>query len=54
VSLATVFIRLFNLSLRTSDAPHIAIAQRLDATPVTFDRMIAAAASALGIPVETP
>jgi predicted nucleic acid-binding protein len=36
------------------DALHIAIAQRLDATLVTFDQRMAASARALGMAVATP
>ncbi len=46
---ATAFIRRFDLGLRTPDALHIAIAQRLGATLFTFDASMAAAATALGV-----
>ena len=51
---ATVFLRRLDLPLRTPDAIHIAIAQRVGATLVTFDRQMAASARALGTPVATP
>ena len=54
VAAATMFLRRLDLPLRTPDAIHIAIAQRLGATRVTFDRQKAASARALGTPVETP
>lgn len=54
VALATTYLRRFDLTLRTPDALHIAIARRLDATLVTFDRGMAAAAGALGLAVATP
>lgn len=46
---AMLLIRRFDLALRTPDALHIAIAQRLGAKLVTFDLKMAAAAAALGI-----
>lgn len=54
VVLATTYIRRFDLTLRTPDALHIAIARRFEATLVTFDRAMAAAARALGMAVATP
>ena len=54
VALATTYIRRLDLTLRTPDALHIAIARRLDATLVTFDHGMASAARALGIAVATP
>ncbi len=50
VAAAAAFLRRLDLSLRTPDALNIAIAQRLDATMVTFDRKMAAAARQLGLP----
>jgi uncharacterized protein len=47
-------LRRLDLTLRTSDALHIAIAQRVNATQVTFDRSMARSARALGIAVATP
>jgi predicted nucleic acid-binding protein len=52
--LATTYIRRLDLALRTPDALHIAIAQRLEATLATFDRQMAAAARALGVAVAVP
>jgi len=53
LALATAYIRRFDLSLRTPDALHLAIAHRLDAALFTFDRGLAAAARGLGMEVET-
>jgi hypothetical protein len=47
-------LRRLDVNLRTPDAIHIAIARRLDATLVTFERGMAAAARALGMAIETP
>jgi predicted nucleic acid-binding protein len=47
-------VRNINLTLRGPDAIHIAIAQRLGATLVTFDQRMAAAARALDIAVVEP
>jgi uncharacterized protein len=52
--LAYVFVRRFDLMLRTPDAVHLAVARRLDATLVTLDRRLASAARELGIPVVIP
>ena len=54
VALATAFLRRLDLTLRTPDAPHIAIARRINATLVTFDQRMAATARALGMAVATP
>jgi predicted nucleic acid-binding protein len=54
VVLTTTYIRRLDLTLRTPDALHIAIAARLDATLVTFDSSMAASARALGMAVATP
>jgi predicted nucleic acid-binding protein len=54
IAFATTFLRRLDLPLKTPDAIHIAIAQRVGATLVTFDRQMAASARALGTPVETP
>jgi predicted nucleic acid-binding protein len=51
---ATMFLRRLDPPLRTPDAVHIAIAQRLGTTLVTFDRQMAASARALGTAVATP
>jgi predicted nucleic acid-binding protein len=53
VATASAFMRRLDLPLRTPDAIHIAIAQRLGATLVTFDRRMAASARALGALVAT-
>jgi predicted nucleic acid-binding protein len=45
---AAAFIRRLDLTLRAPDAIHIAIAQRIGADLLTFDRQMAAGARALG------
>jgi hypothetical protein len=50
--LAYVYARRFDFGLRAPDALHLAIARRLDATLVTLDRRLAAAARELGVPVQ--
>lgn len=52
--LAYAYVRRFDLMLRTPDALHIAIAARLDASIITFDRRMERAARELGIAVEVP
>jgi uncharacterized protein len=47
IALATSFLRRLDLTLRTPDAIHIAIAQRLQARLVTFDQRMTIAARAL-------
>jgi predicted nucleic acid-binding protein len=54
IDAANRVLRRLDVNLRTPDAIHIAIAQRLEATLVTFDRSMAASAHALGIAVATP
>jgi predicted nucleic acid-binding protein len=54
VATATTFLRRLDLPLRTPDAIHIAIVQRLGATLVTFDRRMAASARAIGAAVAEP
>lgn len=54
VAVATTFLRRLDLPLLTPDAIHIAIAQRLDARLVTFDRQMATSARALDTAVATP
>ncbi len=54
VAVATAFLRRLDLTLRTPDAIHIAIAQRMNATLVTFDQGMAESARALGMAVATP
>ena len=44
-------LRRLDLSLQAPDAIHIAMAQRLGATLITFDRQMAAAARTLGLAV---
>ena len=51
---ATRILRRLDVNLRTPDAIHTAIARRLEATLVTFDRSMAAGARALGITVAAP
>lgn len=51
---AETILRRLDTSLRAPDAIHIALAQRLDATLVTFDRQMADGARALGTAVATP
>lgn len=51
VTAAAAFLRRLDLNLRTPDALHIAIAQRIGATLATFDEKMAANASILGTPV---
>ena len=50
--LAYTYVRRFDLGLRAPDALHLAIARRIDATLVTLDRRLVAAARDLGIAVE--
>jgi predicted nucleic acid-binding protein len=45
---AEVLLRRLDLALRTPDALNIAIAQRMGATLVTFDKKMAVAARAIG------
>ena len=54
IALAGTFLRRLDLPLRTPDAIHVAAADRLGATLVTFDRRMAANAAALSIPVVEP
>jgi uncharacterized protein len=51
VKAAEVALRRLDLPLRTPDALNIAIAQRVDAAPLTFDMKMAEAARALGLDV---
>ena len=48
VAAAAAFLRRLDLTLRTPDALHIAIAQRIAAELLTFDQKMAASARALG------
>jgi predicted nucleic acid-binding protein len=54
VAAAQAYLRRLDLTLLTPDALHIAIAARIDATLVTFDRAMATSARALGMAVTTP
>lgn len=47
-------VRRFDLMLKAPDGLHVAIAQRLSATLVTFDTRLATAARALGLVVDVP
>ena len=51
IAVAAVFLRRLDLALRTPDAIHIAAAQRLAATLITFDQRTATAARTLGVAV---
>jgi uncharacterized protein len=54
IDAANRILRRLDVNLRTPDAIHIAIARRLEATLVTFDRSMAAGARDLGMAVATP
>jgi predicted nucleic acid-binding protein len=49
---AATFADRHDLGLRAGDALHLAIASQTGATLVTFDRVLAAAALEVGVPVE--
>ena len=51
INRAETYVRVFKLALRGPDAIHLAAAQRLGATLVTFDRRMAQAARMLGVAV---
>jgi len=51
VTNAAIYLRRLDLALRTPDALHIAIAQRLGASLATFDERMAAGARTLGLDV---
>ncbi len=51
---ASLFVRQFELGLRTPDALHLALCRRADLTLVTLDRRLAAAALPLGVKVLAP
>ncbi len=51
VAMTIRYLRRLNTSLRTPDALHVAIAQRVGATLLTFDSKLASAAEALGVQV---
>ena len=54
IAAADRILRRLDVNLRTPDALHIAIAQRIAATLVTFDQHMASSARALGMAVATP
>jgi len=54
IAAADRILRRLDVNLRTPDALHIVIAQRINATLVTFDRQMAAGARALGMAIATP
>ena len=54
IDAATRILRRLDVNLRAPDAIHIAIARRVEATLVTFDRGMAAGTRALGIAVAAP
>ena len=54
IDVADRILRRLAVNLRTPDPLHVAIAQRVNATLVTFDRSMAASARALGMAVATP
>jgi hypothetical protein len=53
IARAAAFIRRLDLNLRTPDALHIAIADRLGVALATFDMRMAANAAALGVATAT-
>lgn len=54
ISAAIVFLRRLDLNLRTPDALHIAVAQRLGCELLTFDVKMAASARTLGARLVDP
>ena len=54
VAVATAYLRRLDLTLLAPGALHVAMTQRIEATLVTFDRGMAAAARSLGTAVATP
>lgn len=54
VRVAGSYVRRFDLALRAPDALHLAVSRRLDATLITLDRRLAAAAQELGIAADMP
>lgn len=54
IGAADQMLRRLDVNLRTPDALHIAMTRRLEATLVTFDCGMAAAAGALGVAVAIP
>jgi predicted nucleic acid-binding protein len=51
VVVANGFVRFEDVALRASDAVHVAIAQRLGARLLTFDKKLAGNARRLGLPL---
>lgn len=51
-SVCDSYLRRLDLPLRTPDALHLAIAKRLDASILTFDKQMIASARKLGAPLE--
>jgi predicted nucleic acid-binding protein len=51
ISAAAAFLRRLDLTLRTQDALHVAMARRLDAAVLTFDKQMREAARVLGVNV---
>ena len=51
ISAAAAFLRRLDLTLRTQDALHVAMARRLDAALLTFDKQMREAARVLGVNV---
>lgn len=51
IRLAAVYVRRFDLMLRTPDALHAAVCRREDLELITLDRRLATSAGALGITV---
>ena len=54
VRMADRFVRRFDLKLRTPDAIHAAVALRIGATLLTFDRRLLLAAAAVGVEASAP
>ena len=52
IRLAGLHVRRFELMLRAPDAVHLAICRRTDHVLATLDRRLAAAALAVGVPVD--
>jgi uncharacterized protein len=52
IQVAEAYLRRLDLTLRTADALHMAMVERIGATLLTFDRKMAGCARVLGIPVE--
>ncbi len=54
VRLASIFVRRFELGLRTPDALHAAICQRAGLALITLDLLLAEAGRSLGLEVHVP